>query len=117
MTSALAKMWLTFKRLPSPSSDPSDEKKDFAPTIDYFTAAIEKEYDCLNARLSEFGQRFIALPDRPSIADFATLPFANAQVATMAGIQFSKWTRLVEWSNEMMELSPMKAAMSRVTEF
>ncbi|KAF2877962.1 hypothetical protein BDV95DRAFT_600651 [Massariosphaeria phaeospora] len=112
---SFAKMWLTFKRLPAPS--PSSSADVFDPTINHFSAAIESEYTCLDTRLSEPNQYYIALPDRPTITDFATFPFANTQVAQMAGIDFEKWPKLKAWSEQMMELEAVKVAMKRATEF
>lgn len=86
-------------------------------TLAFITQAIEDQYRILDSRLSETDQNFIALPDRPTIADFANLPFANPQVAAMAGIDLDLWPRLKIWSEEMFRLPPVAVAMNRVTEF
>lgn len=113
-TSAFAKMWLSFKRLPC---TPSAQPRLYDATIAHFTQAIEQEYSILNTRLSKDDQRYLALPDRPTIADFATFPFANAQVAQMAGITFEKWDKLKEWSDRMMQLLSVVSATRRLADF
>lgn len=82
-----------------------------------YTAAIErlvgmvhKEYDILERRLSEPGQRFIGLADRPSIADLAIHPSANGFVTGTAGIDFGKWPRLKAWSEAISELPYVRKA-------
>ncbi|KXJ85038.1 hypothetical protein Micbo1qcDRAFT_169706 [Microdochium bolleyi] len=72
-------------------------------TLERLVGLIHKEYDVLERRLSEPGQRFIGLADRPSIADLAIHPSANGFVTGLAGIDFTKWPRLKAWSETMSE--------------
>lgn len=64
-------------------------------------ANVKEQYGILERRLSEPGQNYIALPDRPTIADFANLPFANEKIAASADIDFSGWPKLKAWSEDM----------------
>ena len=64
-------------------------------------ANIEEQYWILERRLCEPGQNYIALPDRPTIADFANLPFANEKIAASAHLDFSGWPKLKAWSEGM----------------
>jgi hypothetical protein len=106
--SSHAKWWLTLKR-----------RKDInvGDVMDTMIAAIEAQYTVLDQRLDLPGQQFIALPDRVSLADFATLPFANEQVAAVAGIEFEKYAKLHEWSRRMFDIEGVSRAFARVKTF
>ncbi|KAJ2902517.1 Glutathione S-transferase tcpG [Zalerion maritima] len=75
--------------------------------------SVRREYDVLERRLGEPGQGFVALPDRPTIADFAIQPLANAAVAASAGIDFAQWPRLGAWSRRVADLPYVKRAVHR----
>ena len=85
--------------------------------MSWLTKAIEDQYSLLETRLSVRDQKFIALPERPTIADLATLPFANAKVADMAAIDFDRWPNLSIWSEEMYSMPFVQSAMERVSNF
>ena len=86
-------------------------------SMQVFVAAIKDEYSALEKRLNEPGQDYVALPDRPTIADFAILPLANSQVAATADIDFSQWPRLSQWSERIYALPYVANAIARVTSF
>jgi glutathione S-transferase len=86
-------------------------------SMQVFVAAIKDEYSILEKRLNEPNQTYVALPDRPTIADFAILPLANADVAATADIDFSEWPKLTEWSKRMYGLPYVASAIARVTRF
>ena len=65
----------------------------------------------------KMGQNFIALADRATIADVATLAFANKFVASVARIDFSEFPKLSIWSEKMFELEGVKRAYERVKTF
>lgn len=92
---ATGELWLKLQNNP---------KGVFTPTIERLVEMIHKEYDILERRLSEPGQRFIGLADRPSVADLAIHASANGFVTGTAGIDFSKWPRLKAWSETISEL-------------
>ncbi|KAF2656944.1 glutathione S-transferase [Lophiostoma macrostomum CBS 122681] len=103
-----AKWWLTLKR---------NEATDTNAALDIIMAAVKQQYSILDARLSEPNQKFIALGDRPSIADFATLAFANSQVAAVANIEFEQYKSLKDWAERMFALEGVKKAYERVQNF
>ena len=105
---AHAKIWLTFKR----NSD-----HDLSTAVDVITSAIKTQYKVLDDRLGIPGQVFIALPDRPTIADFATLPFAQDDVARMAEINFAEFPKLKEWSERMFAIEGVSRAHERARSF
>lgn len=78
---------------------------------------ITVQYDILERRLNEPGQQYLALKDRPTIADIATLPFAMKSTAELFGLEFEKWPKLQEWSVRMGEREAVKRAWQRVAGF
>ncbi|KAK4176248.1 hypothetical protein QBC36DRAFT_378672 [Triangularia setosa] len=75
--------------------------------------AIKVEYDVLEKRLSEPGQRFIALPNRATIADLSFMPLANAKVAAGGGIDIAQWPRLKDWSERIAAIPAVARAIWR----
>jgi gliotoxin/aspirochlorine biosynthesis glutathione S-transferase len=69
---------------------------------------LKRQYDVLNARLTEPGQNFLALKDRPTIADIANLMFAEPTTSTRMGLDLAQWPALFNWSNAMLELEVVK---------
>jgi glutathione S-transferase len=78
---------------------------------------ITVQYDILERRLNEPGQQYLALKDRPTIADIATLPFAMEATAELFGLEFERWPKLQEWSVRMSEREAVKRAWQRVAGF
>jgi glutathione S-transferase len=76
---------------------------------------IEKQYDILESRLSQRGQQYLALPDRPTIADIATLPFADQPCAALFGLDLTKWPQVLDWSRRMMGREAVQRARERIT--
>ena len=79
--------------------------------------SIRDQYSILERRLSEPGQMFIALPDRPTIVDFATLAFANERIASTASYDFSDWPNLMKWSERMLARPAVQRAFARAQTF
>ncbi|KAI2758343.1 hypothetical protein DTO006G1_6859 [Penicillium roqueforti] len=103
---ATGKIWLLMKA-PKPV--------DIGESLSVLLKYICTEYQFLETRLNEPGQHYIALPDRPTIADFAILPLANETIATSAKLDFGQWPKLKEWSEKMIELPPVKEALNRIS--
>lgn len=62
---------------------------------------VLKQWDILNARLSISEQLYIALPDRPTIADLSYLPFAMPWMFTFLGVDIKDWPAIQAWSSRM----------------
>lgn len=75
---------------------------------------VEKQYDILENRLAEPGQQYLALKDRPTIADIATIPFANEECADLFGMDLGKWPHIVDWSRRMLARPAVQRARERV---
>lgn len=105
---ATGKTWLLMKA-PKPV--------DIGESLSVLLKYIRTEYSFLETRLNEPGQQYIALPDRPTIADFAILPLANEAIATSAELDFSVWPKLKEWSQRVSKLPPVERALHRISRF
>ncbi|KAJ5665119.1 uncharacterized protein N7477_007567 [Penicillium maclennaniae] len=105
---ATGKIWLLMKA-PKPV--------DIGESLSVLLKYIRTEYQLLETRLNEPGQDWIALPDRPTIADFAILPLANEAIATSAELDFNEWPKLKEWSERISKLPPVQKALNRIARF
>lgn len=84
-----------------------------APALKVIENAIRREYDILEKRLNEPGQQFVALPDRPTLADFAIQPLANPRVGKNANLDFANWPKLKVWSDAIDSLPYIASAMKK----
>ena len=105
---ATGKIWLLMKA-PKPV--------DIGQSLDVLLKYIRTEYDFLETRLNEPNQLYVALPDRPTIADFAILPLANETIAKSANLDFNQWPALKYWSEQMSSFKPVARALHRIARF
>ncbi|KAJ5328937.1 Glutathione S-transferase/chloride channel C-terminal [Penicillium brevicompactum] len=105
---ATGKIWLLMK---APKPVPIGE------SLSVLLKYIRTEYDFLESRLSEPGQLYVALADRPTIADFAIYPLANEKIAISAELDFTQWPKLKAWSEQMSSFKPVARALHRVSRF
>jgi gliotoxin/aspirochlorine biosynthesis glutathione S-transferase len=75
------------------------------------------QYDILEKQLARPAQEYIALPDRPTIADIANLPFVTEDLALKAGLNLGDWPHLLVWSKKMLERPAVQRAWSDVQTF
>jgi glutathione S-transferase len=59
----------------------------------------------------------LAVSDRPTIADIATLPFAMESTVKLFGLNVDQWPRMRDWSIRMSERGAVKRAWQRVAGF
>ncbi|KAF1362642.1 glutathione S-transferase [Lizonia empirigonia] len=90
---ATSKYWLYFYAV-------HEEKLPKA--IEKLYANVLKQWDILEKRLSEPGQTYIALKDRPTIADLAYLPFAMTYMFEFMRVKIEDWPKIQEWSDRML---------------
>ena len=57
----------------------------------------------MNKRLSEPNQLYVALPDRPTIADLSYFPFAMPWMFTFLGVDIKDWPNIQAWSERILE--------------
>lgn len=74
---------------------------------------VLKQWDILNKRLSQIDQHYIALPDRPTIADISYLPFAMPWMFKFLGVNIKEWPAIESWSARMAERDAVRTILER----
>lgn len=69
---------------------------------------LKVRYSLLNDRLSQQGQDFVAIPDRPTIADLINYPFADDETSNRLNLCLKDWPVLERWSQRMSQLEPVR---------
>ena len=70
-----------------------------------------RQWDILEKRLSEPGQGYVALRDRPTIADLSYLPFAMPYMFKLFGVDIQRWPQIDKWSRNMLSRSAVKTVL------
>jgi len=64
---------------------------------------IREQWDILNDRLSSPEQEYIALCDRPTIADLAFFPYAMPQMFSILSVDIGDWPHIRRWADRMLK--------------
>lgn len=65
---------------------------------------LKRQYGILNQRLSQPGQKWLGLADRPSIADLSVYPFADKTTLDRMELDVAQWPALQDWSARVGKL-------------
>ena len=76
-----------------------------------------RQWDILEKRLSLPQQEYIALKDRPTLADLSYFPFAMPWMFTFLGVDIKDWPRIQAWSEKMLARPAVKEVMERAPKF
>lgn len=57
----------------------------------------------METRLQEPGQTYLALPDRPTIADLSYFPFAMPWMFGFLGENVENWPKIKGWGEKMLK--------------
>ncbi|PTB62205.1 glutathione S-transferase [Trichoderma citrinoviride] len=71
---------------------------------------LKVQYGILEKHLSQPGQEFIGLKDRPTIADIAIYPFADDPTMERMGIDKNDYPALKAWSERFAQIPGVKKA-------
>lgn len=71
-----------------------------------------RQWDILNRRLSASEQNYIALKDRPTLADLSYFPFAMPWMFTFLGVDISDWPHIKDWSDRMLARLAVEEVMN-----
>ena len=74
---------------------------------------VVKQWDILESRLSEPGQQYIALCDRPTLADLSYFPFAMPWMFEFLGVDIKERPHTYHWAMRMLERPAIKRVMGR----
>ena len=66
----------------------------------------------LNKRLAPETQRYIALPDRPTLADISYFPFAMPWMFKFLGVDIEDWPHIQVWSERMLARDAVKKILA-----
>lgn len=72
-----------------------------------------KQWDILEQRLSLPSQQYIALPDRPTIADISYFPFAMPWMFKFLAVDIDKYPQIKAWGERLMTRPAFEAVMKR----
>ena len=72
-----------------------------------------QQWNILEKRLSLPGQQFIALKDRPSIADISYFPFAMPWMFKFFGVDIKDWPHIAAWAERMSARPAVKAVLEK----
>ncbi|MCJ1248060.1 hypothetical protein MMC30_005275 [Trapelia coarctata] len=72
-----------------------------------------KQWDILEKRLSLPEQHYIALKDRPTLADLSYFPFAMPWMFKFLGVDIKDWPMIEKWSERMLARPAVKSVMKR----
>lgn len=70
-------------------------------------------WSILDKQLSQPAQSYIALPDRPTIADISFLPFAMPWMFKFLGEDIGNWPSIEAWSQRMVARKAVRHVMDR----
>lgn len=62
----------------------------------------------MEKRLSEPDQKYVALKDRPTLADLSYFPFAMPWMFKFLGVDVKDWPRIEAWGQRMLERPAVK---------
>jgi len=65
----------------------------------------------MEKRLSQPGQDYVALKDRPTLADLSYFPFAMPWMFKFLGVDINDWPQIERWSERMLARPAVKKIM------
>lgn len=72
-----------------------------------------RQWDILEKRLSTPGQNYIALPDRPTLADLSYFPFAMPWMFKFFGVEVKDWPHIERWGIRMLARPAIELIMDK----
>ncbi|KAF2259666.1 putative glutathione S-transferase GliG-like protein [Lojkania enalia] len=82
-------------------------------TIEKFHSNTLQQWNVLEKRLSLPGQEYIALKNRPTLADLSYFPFAMPWMFKFFGVDIKDWPRIETWSQKMLARPAIKDILER----
>ncbi|KAF2219179.1 glutathione S-transferase [Elsinoe ampelina] len=108
-----AKYWLYFSKM-----HPNRQNPIILPrTIEKLRQNTIKQWDILEKRLSIPGQAYIALKDRPTLADLSYLPYAMPWMFKFYGVDIEDWPRIKSWAESMFARPSVSKTLERAPKF
>ncbi|KAJ5433653.1 uncharacterized protein N7458_012809 [Penicillium daleae] len=76
-----------------------------------------KQWDTLEKQLAKKGQQYIALADRPTLADLSYFPFAMPWMFTFLDVDIKDWPDIEAWATRMLARPTIQNIMGRAKTF
>ncbi|KAJ5190073.1 glutathione S-transferase GliG-like protein [Penicillium cf. griseofulvum] len=110
---ATAKYWLYFLR-----GYPTRKNSVQLPrTIAKLHENTIKQWDILNQQLGKDGQHYVALADRPTIADLSYFPFAMPWMFNFLGVNIKDWPHIEAWAERLLARPAIQEIMAQAKTF
>lgn len=71
----------------------------------------------MEKRLSELGQDYVALKDRPTLADLSYFPFAMPWMFEFLGVNIKDWPNIQAWSSRMLARAAVKKVLEEAPKY
>lgn len=71
----------------------------------------------MEKRLSQPGQDYVALKDRPTLADLSYFPFAMPWMFTFLGVDIKDWPHINSWSQRILARDAVKKIMQAAPKY
>jgi len=78
---------------------------------------VLKQWDILEKRLSLPEQEFIALSDRPTLADLSYFPFSMPWMFKFFSVDIESWPHIDAWSKKMLTRAAIQEIMEKAPKF
>jgi len=104
-----AKYWLYFLKGYPTRANPEPQTK----VVEKLHENTLQQWNILEKRLAIPEQQYIALPDRPTIADISFLPFSMPWMFTFFGVKITDWPHIADWAARMMVRPAIKAVLEK----
>ncbi|OAQ69406.1 glutathione S-transferase GliG-like [Purpureocillium lilacinum] len=104
---ATAKYWLYFLRGYPTRANPVQLPR----TIEKFHSNTLKQWDVLEKQLSKPGHDYIAVGNRPTLADLAYYPFAMPWMFKFLSVDIKDWPHIEQWAERMSARPAFKAVL------
>jgi glutathione S-transferase len=78
---------------------------------------VIRQWDILEARLALPNQEYIALKDRPTLADLSYFPFAMPWIFRFLGVDIEKWPAIKQWGEKMLKREAVQIIMQKAPSF
>ncbi|KAH7303235.1 glutathione S-transferase [Stachybotrys elegans] len=106
---ATAKYWLYFLK-----GYPNRQNPEPLPrTVAKLHENVITQWDIMEKRLSLPGQNYVALPDRPTIADLSYFPFSMPWMFKFLGVDIKDWPHIESWADKMLQRPAVQAILER----
>lgn len=80
-------------------------------------ANVLKQWDIMEKRLGKPDQLYVALKDRPTIADLSYFPFAMPWMFGFLGVDIKDWPHIQAWSKRMLERPAVRKVMQEAPKY